>query len=463
MGRAVRKIFAVAMLLLTCTSASAEVINISGGVVSITGTSQQVTASSATGAVTLSLPSTLVTPGTLAVTGTEIVSGNGAASISNVLWNGTVFTGGTGTTNFPAMFVQPAGTTPVTTWSISGTGFGTNLASGFSGNFLDFHIAGGTSLFAVASTGGITFGGVTSNAAFTGTGNIALSANTAFTGTTTFSAITASSAITSTNNSINMSGNRTAVAWTTTGRGLVQSGAIWTDTSSSGTIAAEYINAFQAPTLAFSGATTVTNAYNTYFVDPIAGTNATLTNKYAVGTDSLRIAGSAFNAPGLGTSSAATSGTLCWTVTTGLVNVDTTLACLASLEELKNISGPIDGAYALSVENKLKPFWFGWKFGTPEYSGDRHQQPGLGAHATEAVDSRLVAYGTDGKLKGVRYQEIAALHTAAIQELSRKLAALHTENASLRAANDNNVRDIRILKANFNRLERSLHTRQARN
>lgn len=80
-------------------------------------------------------------------------SGNGAASVSNSLWNGTVFTGGTATTNFPAMFVQPTGTTAVTSWSTSGTGLGMNLASGFAGNFLDFHVAGGASVFSVGSNG----------------------------------------------------------------------------------------------------------------------------------------------------------------------------------------------------------------------------------------------------------------------------------------------------------------------
>lgn len=86
-------------------------------------------------------------------------SGNGAASVSNSLWNGTVFTGGSTTTNFPAMFVQPSGTTAVTSWSTSGTGLGMNLASGFAGNFLDFHVAGGGSLFSVSSAGSVVASG----------------------------------------------------------------------------------------------------------------------------------------------------------------------------------------------------------------------------------------------------------------------------------------------------------------
>lgn len=85
-------------------------------------------------------------------------SGNGAASVSNSLWTGTVFTGGTATTNFPAMFVQPTGTTAVTTWSTSGTGLGMNLASGFSGNFLDFHVAGAASIASLSGAGWLKIG-----------------------------------------------------------------------------------------------------------------------------------------------------------------------------------------------------------------------------------------------------------------------------------------------------------------
>lgn len=82
--------------------------------------------------------------------------GTNAASVSTVLWPGTLFTGGTGTTTFPQLFVQPTGTTAVTTWSTSGTIIGANVVSGFAGNFLDFHVAGGGSQFTVSSAGVVT-------------------------------------------------------------------------------------------------------------------------------------------------------------------------------------------------------------------------------------------------------------------------------------------------------------------
>lgn len=85
-----------------------------------------------------------------------VLNGNGAVSSAPLLLNGTVFTGGSATTTFPAMFIQPSGTTAVTTWSTAGTGLGMNLASGFAGSFIDFHIAGGASLFNIGAGGLIT-------------------------------------------------------------------------------------------------------------------------------------------------------------------------------------------------------------------------------------------------------------------------------------------------------------------
>jgi hypothetical protein len=62
-----------------------------------------------------------------------------------------------------------------------------------------------------------------------------------------------------------------------------------TDTTSSGTIATNYTNVFGNNTLAATNATTITNAFNTYISDPVQGTNVTLTNKWALGADSMKI------------------------------------------------------------------------------------------------------------------------------------------------------------------------------
>jgi hypothetical protein len=84
-----------------------------------------------------------------------------------------------------------------------------------------------------------------------------------------------------------------ATAWTTSGINMVQSAATFTDTSSTGTVTDIRINNFAAQTLAASNPTTVTVLYGTYFTQPAAGTNVTLTSQYALGTDSLRVVNSA--------------------------------------------------------------------------------------------------------------------------------------------------------------------------
>jgi len=86
-------------------------------------------------------------------------SSNGAASTAAELFSGTIFTGGSATTNFPQIFVQPTGTSAVTSWSTSGTVFGANAVSGFGGNFIDFRVAGSATKFTVDSGGSVTGAG----------------------------------------------------------------------------------------------------------------------------------------------------------------------------------------------------------------------------------------------------------------------------------------------------------------
>lgn len=77
-------------------------------------------------------------------------------------------------------------------------------------------------------------------------------------------------------------------AWTTSGIATRQPARTYTDTNSTGTIAASYINAFSAPTLASTNTTTITEAANLYVTDPIAGTNTTLSNKYSILATSIK-------------------------------------------------------------------------------------------------------------------------------------------------------------------------------
>lgn len=131
----------------------------------------------------------------------------------------------------------------------------------------------------------------------------------------------------------------------------------------------------------------------------------------------------AITMPSLASSSAAQTGTVCWTTATGNLTVDTTTTCLLSLEEYKNIKGDIAPAKALGEVLKLKPIWFSYKPG--HASTDFRVHAGLGAHQVEDVDPRLAGYDAKGKLTGVRYADsITSLNVAAIQELSAEIVAL---------------------------------------
>ena len=57
-----------------------------------------------------------------------------------------------------------------------------------------------------------------------------------------------------------------------------------TQTWAAGTLATQYFNSFQDNTIAFASASTATDSYNTYIGTVVAGTNATLTRKYSLGT-----------------------------------------------------------------------------------------------------------------------------------------------------------------------------------
>lgn len=95
-----------------------------------------------------------------------------------------------------------------------------------------------------------------------------------------------------------------AAAWTTSGIRLIANAASFTDTSSSGTVAVAYTDLHGASTILASSATTYTRYYGAFFVAPVASTNVTMTNKSALGADSISTAGAA-----QGTDSLAVGGT----------------------------------------------------------------------------------------------------------------------------------------------------------
>lgn len=86
-----------------------------------------------------------------------------------------------------------------------------------------------------------------------------------------------------------LQGNISAAAWTTNGLRIKGVTATLTDTTSSGTVATAYTDVLGGNTIAASSATVFTNYFSLYMKDPVAGTNVTLTNKWAFGADSAQI------------------------------------------------------------------------------------------------------------------------------------------------------------------------------
>lgn len=104
--------------------------------------------------------------------------------------------------------------------------------------------------------------------------------------TTDGSALTLTTPFTVSGAPIVLSGNQSAASWTTNGIRLKGVAATMTDTTSTGTVTAEYTDVLGGNTIAASSATTFTKYISLYVKDPVQGTNVTFTNKYSLGADS---------------------------------------------------------------------------------------------------------------------------------------------------------------------------------
>jgi hypothetical protein len=93
--------------------------------------------------------------GNLTLSGRLTNTFSSLASASAKLFSGTWFTGGTSTTTKPHVLIEPTGATS-TGWSTSGTGFGINALSGFTGNLLDLQVNGSSVFSAAPVNGGVT-------------------------------------------------------------------------------------------------------------------------------------------------------------------------------------------------------------------------------------------------------------------------------------------------------------------
>lgn len=137
--------------------------------------------------------------------------------------------------------------------------------------------------------------------------------------------------------------------------------------------------------------------------------------------------------PGIPSSGAALSYT-CTNTATGAQTYGAAAGlCTASLEEFKDIFGPIKPEQALATTMKLRPFWGKYKDSQTGIN-DHREHAMFGAHQVESVDARLAAYDNKGRLFSVRYMEMTALLTAAVQQLKADNDNLRKELAVIKRA-----------------------------
>lgn len=135
----------------------------------------------------------------------------------------------------------------------------------------------------------------------------------------------------------------------------------------------------------------------------------------------LNVAG-AFTVPGLATSSAATTGTMCWTTGTGNVNVDTTTTCLLSTKKIKQRIRPIE----VGIEEVMKLTPISYELKPKNNPMKLGRMIGFISEDVEKIDDRLISRDENGEPLGVRYMQLTALLTKAIQQQQAKIDKLES-------------------------------------
>lgn len=136
------------------------------------------------------------------------------------------------------------------------------------------------------------------------------------------------------------------------------------------------------------------------------------------------------NMPGLSSSSAATTGTVCWTTVSGLLNVDTTTTCLLSAMRFKKEIK--DSEFGLEEVMKMRPRTFKYDIGSNEINLQR-RQVGFVAEEMYKVVPELVSLEPNGKdLKSVAYQNLTAVLVKAIQEQQKQIDRIENDRSGHR-------------------------------
>lgn len=130
--------------------------------------------------------------------------------------------------------------------------------------------------------------------------------------------------------------------------------------------------------------------------------------------------GGAVGFPNLAATSAAQTGTVCWTTVTGNLTVDTTVACLASTIKVKEAVEPLD--VGLSEVMALRPISYHLK---KEYNPmNLGRMVGFIAEEADKIDPRLVSRDSKGEINGFRYMQYTSVLTKAVQEQQAQIEEL---------------------------------------
>lgn len=134
--------------------------------------------------------------------------------------------------------------------------------------------------------------------------------------------------------------------------------------------------------------------------------------------------------PGLPSSSASTTGTVCFTNGTGALNVDTTTTCLLSGRKYKKDFSTLIPSQSNRKVQKLRAVEYTLK---PEVNPTHlGRQVGFIADEVAKVDDKFVSREANGEPHAVRYQQMVALLVSAMQDQQRQINALRRQVAGVR-------------------------------
>lgn len=136
-------------------------------------------------------------------------------------------------------------------------------------------------------------------------------------------------------------------------------------------------------------------------------------------TETMTLHGSTMVMPDLTSSTAAQTGSLCWSAA-GLT-YDGTNTCLVSSRKFKENINPLTDESGLREVMKLNPVSYYYK--DKKMGGDK-EQVGLIAEDVNDVDKRLVGFDDKGEVHSVKYENLTAILVKGMQEQQKEIDEL---------------------------------------